>query len=96
MKIKDLGNGNFREYPDDSTESGLIEVDDIDKWIYDHLSPENKRYWRYRDLKKFLADTDYKVTKYMEGLITEEEFLEIKAKRQVWRDEINQLESEMK
>ena len=92
MKIKDLGDGNFEQYPDDSTEEGLIEVDNIDQWIYEHLPLKDKRYWRYRDLKKFLADTDYKVMKYIEGQITEEEYNSIKAQRQSWRDEINELE----
>lgn len=94
MKIKDLGNGNYKQYPDDSTEEGLIEVDDIDEWIYEHLSPDAKRYWRLRDLKQFLINTDYKVLKYMEGQITEEEFRQISAQRQAWRDEINELEGE--
>lgn len=95
MKIKDLGNGNYQEYPDDSTEEGLIEVDDIDTWVYEHLPLDAKRYWRYRDLKKFLADTDYKVFKYAEGLLTDEEYASIKAQRQAWRDEINELEELM-
>lgn len=45
-------------------------------------------------LKQNLADTDYKAIKYAEGLISEQEYAEIKAQRQSWRDEINRLESE--
>lgn len=45
-------------------------------------------------LKQNLADTDYKAIKYAEGLISDEEYGEIKALRQQWRDEINRLESE--
>ncbi|MBQ7129026.1 MAG: hypothetical protein IJO19_03455, partial [Clostridia bacterium] len=45
-------------------------------------------------LKQNLADTDYKAIKYAEGLISEQEYAEIKAQRQAWRDEINRLESE--
>ena len=45
-------------------------------------------------LKQNLADTDYKAIKYAEGLISEQEYAEIKAQRQAWRDEINRLELE--
>lgn len=44
-------------------------------------------------LKQNLADTDYKAIKYAEGLISDEEYGEIKALRQQWRDEINRLEN---
>ena len=45
-------------------------------------------------LKQNLADTDYQAIKYAEGAISEEDYTEIKALRQSWRDEINRLESE--
>ena len=45
-------------------------------------------------LKQNLKDTDYKAIKYAEGLISEQDYAEIKAQRQAWRDEINRLESE--
>lgn len=45
------------------------------------------------ELKKNLADTDYKAIKYAEGWITEEEYAPIKAQRQAWRDRINELEN---
>ena len=47
---------------------------------------------RIAELKRLLTDTDYKAIKYSEGLISEEEYAEVKAQRQAWRDEINQLE----
>lgn len=43
-------------------------------------------------LKKQLADTDYQAIKYAEGQISEQDYAEIKAQRQTWRDEINELE----
>ena len=43
-------------------------------------------------LKGYLAATDYKAIKYAEGWITEEEYAETKAQRQVWRDRINELD----
>lgn len=46
-------------------------------------------------LKQNLADTDYKAIKFAEGLISEEDYAETKAQRQLWRDEINRLESEV-
>ena len=46
-------------------------------------------------LKKQLEMTDYKVIKYAEGWLTEEEFAETKAERQRIRDEINLLEQEI-
>ena len=46
-------------------------------------------------LKQKLAETDYKAIKYAEGLLLEKEYSKIKAERQAWRDEINQLEVEL-
>lgn len=46
-------------------------------------------------LKQSLAETDYQAIKFAEGLITESEYAEIKAKRQAWRDEINELEKKI-
>lgn len=43
-------------------------------------------------LKSELAKTDYQTLKYAEGLISEEEYAPIKAQRQAYRDEINELE----
>lgn len=45
------------------------------------------------ELKKKLADTDYKAIKYTEGEISEDEYAETKAQRQAWRDRINELEA---
>lgn len=43
-------------------------------------------------LKGNLMETDYKAIKYAEGLISVEDYAPIKAQRQAWRDEINELE----
>lgn len=48
-----------------------------------------------KELKKQLSTTDYQAIKYAEGQLSEEEFLEIKIKRQSWRDEINNLEKKI-
>ena len=44
-------------------------------------------------LKNNLRKTDYQAIKFAEGQITEEEFAPIRTQRQLWRDEINRLES---
>nr|MBQ5811736.1 hypothetical protein [Clostridia bacterium] len=46
--------------------------------------------------KKRLADSDYKVQKYTEGLIDEAEWQESKGKRSLWRKEINNSEEALK
>ena len=46
-------------------------------------------------LKQNLSNTDYKAIKYAEGLLSKEEYAEIKTQRQEWRDRINQLEAEV-
>ena len=47
------------------------------------------------ELKQKLTQTDYKAIKYSEGLLTDEEYAEVKAQRQAWRDEINRLEEKL-
>lgn len=47
------------------------------------------------DLKQKLTQTDYKAIKYSEGLLTDEEYAEVKAQRQEWRTEINKLEEKL-
>ena len=47
------------------------------------------------ELKRNLSETDYKAIKYAEGLISETDYVPIKAQRQAWRDEINALEAEL-
>ena len=46
-------------------------------------------------LKSDLQKTDYKLFKFLEGLISEEEWSVIKVQRQSYRDEINRLEAEI-
>lgn len=43
-------------------------------------------------LEELLTRSDYKVLKFIEGLIPEEEFAAVKKQRQQWRDLINKLE----
>ena len=48
-----------------------------------------------RELKQKLFDTDYKAIKYAEGLLTDEEYAEVKAQREEWRKRINELEASL-
>lgn len=50
---------------------------------------------RIESLRARLSSSDYKAIKYAEGLITAEEYAPIKAQRELWREEINRLESEI-
>lgn len=54
-----------------------------------------KRAEEILQLKRNLASTDYKLMKYMEGYITDEEYAEVKDQRFAWRTRINRLESEI-
>lgn len=54
---------------------------------------ERERLQRIDELKMLLADSDYKAIKYAEGWLSAEEYAPIKAQRQAWRDEINEIEN---
>lgn len=43
-----------------------------------------------------LNATDYKVMKHVEGELSDEEFEQVKADRQRWRDRINEIEARMR
>lgn len=58
-------------------------------------TPRNQKLARIAELKHFLRDSDYKLFKYQDGDLTEEEYAPIKAQRHAWRAEINQLEAEL-
>lgn len=91
MRIKDLGDGNYQTYP---ITDDMIEVDDIEAWVIKHTPASIVAERRIRELKQLLANTDYKVQKYLEGQMSEDEWTTAKAERQAWRDEINKLEEE--
>ena len=44
------------------------------------------------DLKQKLSETDYIACKIAEGVATTEEYADVIAQRQAWREEINKLE----
>lgn len=43
-----------------------------------------------------LLSTDYKAIKYAEGVISEEEYASVKLLRQSWRNQINEIDEEIK
>lgn len=80
----DLGDYTY-EYVDDQ----VREIDHADS------EARNEKARRINELKRLLAETDYKAIKYAEGVITAEEYAETKAQRQAWRDEINEIEGSL-
>lgn len=46
-------------------------------------------------LKNQLSKTDYQAIKFAEGQLTAEEFASMRAQRQEWRDQINELENQL-
>lgn len=50
---------------------------------------------RIAELKSLLSQTDYQAIKYAEGQLSASEYAEMKKQRQTWRDEINELETEV-
>ena len=50
---------------------------------------------RIEELKQLLSESDYRAIKYFEGYYTDDEYAPYKAQRQAYREEINQLESEL-
>lgn len=47
------------------------------------------------DLKELLDSSDYKLCKYLDGDMTEEDYAPIRQQRHAWRVEINRLEAEI-
>lgn len=47
-------------------------------------------------LKSLLADTDYKVLKHADGVMSDEEYEPVKVQRKEWRRLINEYEEKVK
>ena len=73
-------------------EAGQLVYDETYKTIFiKHGEIQEK----INQLKKLLKDTDYKALKYAEGWLSTDEFKETLDQRQLWRNQINELESEL-
>ena len=71
---------------------------------YRDMTPEDEEYLKSKpdetafqitELKKRLAESDYKAIKYAEGWYTEEEYAPIRAERGALRERIRELEAEI-
>ncbi len=70
----------------------IVDVPDNAEPVIDTLSMIETE---IEELKLRLKESDYQAIKYAEGLISEEDYAKTKAKRQKWRDRINELEGEI-
>lgn len=79
----------------------LMEVEQAynGKWYVKGFAPtepepteEEIKQARINELKQLLADTDYVVIKIAEGAATAEDYADVIAQRQSWREEIRELE----
>ena len=110
MLVKILNKFNAQSFPLDDTAIEISEEDlqqigitkcfDVENNCvidYSGISTQRKSEINKRivELKILLSQTDYKAIKYSEGLYTEQEYQPIKELRQSYRDEINQLETEL-
>lgn len=71
------------------------------KWYVKGYAPaepepteEDIKQRRIAELKQMLSDTDYVVIKIAEGAATVEDYADVIAQRQAWRNEIRELENE--
>lgn len=55
----------------------------------------DERKSRINALHQLLRNTDYRAHKYAEGCYAEEEYAEFRMQRQAWRNEINELETQL-
>ena len=83
------------------TEHYIVTRGDDNEWIVSAIPEKTEeekaaeaRAARIAELKQNLADTDYIAAKIAEGVATKEEYADVLAQRQAWRDEINELEGE--
>lgn len=78
--------------------NGVVSLVRINRNAYDaYISsipePQADPQARIDELKRNLTDTDYVACKIAEGAATREEYADMIAQRQAWRDEINRLEN---
>ena len=108
--VKIIGKFNCQSYPLDDTaievtledleQIGVTKCFDVENNCvidYDNSSDLRKQEAtnRIMELKKLLSESDYRAIKYAEGCYTAEEYQPYKELRQSYRDEINQLETEI-
>ena len=87
-------NENFEEVDKNTLDytKGYLTRESNGDFVYHPFSVSQIAIREINFLKEELSKTDYQAIKYAEGQISEEDYAPMKAKRQGWRDEINQLE----
>lgn len=110
-KIKILGQFDYQTFPEtddmiEVDENVLSEIgktkcfDTINKTVIDYDNSNNTRkeelQRQINHYKSLLFESDYRAIKYAEGIYTEEEYAPYRAERQLYRDEINAFEAELK
>ncbi len=73
-------------------ENGIVVKDGEFSICLEYDAEQKIQYAQIAELKAHLADTDYKSLKYSDGSLTEEEYAPIRAERQKWRNQINEIE----
>lgn len=95
-------NSTFKE-PLPEKEGFEVVFDGTD-WVYEMIpvpppppQPTHNEiiYAQIYELKQKLFETDYKAIKYAEGWYSDEEYAEVKAQRETWREEIRELEAQI-
>ena len=59
------------------------------------MNTNEKIYEEINTLKQLLVQSDYKAIKHSEGEISDEDYAPERARRQAWRDRINELEAQL-
>lgn len=93
--VREYGNGGKEvkrviDVPAVPYQEAYDEYEDIQ--VYIPYTEKELASRKIAELKAKLEATDYQAIKYAEGAITAEEYAEMKAQRQAWRDRINVLE----
>ena len=79
---------------DNETKHAWADEDYEDILRYVVIPAETRQAQRIAALKANLAATDYVVIKIAEGAASREEYADLIAQRQTWREEINRLEAD--
>lgn len=86
------------EVPDGYEDCGFEDFDanGFNVELYNARQNKYEKQHRLSELLQNLTEWDYKGQKYLDGEYTEEEWTEIKNQRKQWREEVRQLQEELK
>jgi len=92
---------SYHTIPLDLTQPYIEVADDVniivglDKVINGELIKDTEKEYkinRIAELKQLLSNSDYQALKHADGVLTDEEYESMRIQRQLWREEINELE----